>query len=62
MALDEDERHRSDELDRVLSEEVDGYEPPSDEELEEWREEAPHPSEAVDYDAAEAETDGGADS
>lgn len=51
MALDEDERHRSDELDRVLSEEVDGYEPPCDEELEEWREEAPHPSEAVNYDA-----------
>lgn len=42
-------------LDEVLAEEVDGYEPPTDEELEEWREEAPHPSDAVDYDAA-AET------
>lgn len=59
MALDEDEQRRSDELDRILGDELDGYEPPSDEELQEWRESAPDPSEAVDYDPAETETDGG---
>lgn len=61
MALDEDKHSRSEELDRVLTEEIDGYEPPTDEELSEWRESAPHPSEAVDYDSVGAETDGGAD-
>lgn len=62
MALDEDEHRRSDELDRVLDEELGGYEVPTDEEISEWRESAPHPSEAVDYDSVEAEADGGADS
>lgn len=53
MALNEDEGERASDLDRVLSEEVDGYEPPNEAELEEWRESTPHPAEAVEYDSSE---------
>lgn len=61
MAIDEDERRRSDELDRILNDELDGYGPPTDEELRTWRESAPHPSEAVEYDSAETEAEGSTD-
>jgi hypothetical protein len=39
----------SDRTRRILAEELDDYDPPSDEALEEWLEQAPHPSEAVEY-------------
>lgn len=53
MALDETDR-RSNELDRVLEAEIDGYEPPTDAELTEWRGSAPHPSDAADYESVES--------
>lgn len=56
MALDETDR-RSEELDRVLEAEIDGYEPPPDQELSEWRDSSPHPSEAADYGSDEADID-----
>lgn len=48
MALDEANRG-SDELDRILEDEIDGYEAPTDEELSDFHEAAPHPSDAADY-------------
>lgn len=43
MALNEDEPRGTEELDRILSEEIDGYKSPSEEELERWLDAAPDP-------------------
>lgn len=48
--------------DRKLRDHVDGYEPPSEEEIEEWLAEAPSPREAVEYPpevTGDVEADGG---
>jgi hypothetical protein len=51
-------KYVSDKTRWILEEELDDYDPPSDEEIEEWLEKAPHPSEAVEY-PDEAAPDGG---